>query len=136
FVDQLARAEQWRLGPGPAKGIRRVTSARLLPPTLGGEHEALVAADGASVRQAIHDGSQGLDDVVVLGPTEEPFAELTDLALRTGESELIRGTVLSDPASLTNYTVLVYDAEVEVHDGIRRQRRKSPVLIRYSGAGA
>lgn len=136
FVDQLARAEQWRLGPGPAKGIRRVNSARLLPPTLGGEHEALVAADGSSVRQAINDGSQGLDDVIVLGPTEESFAELTDLALRTGESELIRGTVLSDPASLTNYTVLVYDAEVEVHDGVRRQRRKSPVLIRYSGAGA
>ncbi|MFI6059636.1 helicase-related protein [Streptomyces sp. NPDC051286] len=136
FVDQLARAEQWRLGPGPAKGIRRLTSTRLLPPPLGGEHDALVAADGAAVRQAINDGSQGLDDVIVLGPTEEPFAELTDLALRTGESELIRGTVLTDPASLTNYTLLVYDAEVEIHDGIRRQRRKSPVLIRYSGAGA
>ncbi|MEV0694829.1 helicase-related protein [Streptomyces sp. NPDC050388] len=136
FVDQLARAEQWRLGPGPAKGIRRVTSTRLLPPALGGEHDALIAADGASVRQAINDGAQGLDDAVVLGPTEESFAELIDLALRTGESELIRGTILTDPASLTNYTLLVYDAEVEVHDGIRRQRRKSPILIRYSGAGA
>jgi hypothetical protein len=25
---------------------------------------------------------------------------------------------------------------VEVHDGVRRSRRKSPILIRYSGAGA
>ncbi|MFE1893065.1 helicase-related protein [Streptomyces microflavus] len=136
FVDHLADAQQWRLGPGPARGIRQVTSTRFLPLALGGDHQALVAADGAFVRQAINDGSQGLDDVIVLGPTEEPFAELTRLALRTGESELIRGTVLADPASLTNYTLLIYDAEVEVHDGIRRHRRKSPILIRYSGAGA
>ncbi|HTJ68789.1 MAG TPA: helicase-related protein [Actinospica sp.] len=136
FVDQLAAAETWHLGPGPAKGIRRVTSTRLLPPALGGEYDALVAADGASVRQAVNDGSQGLGDVIVLGPTEEPFGDLVDLALRTGEIELIRGTVLSDPASLTNYTLLVYDAEVEIHDGLRRRRLKSPVLVRYSGAGA
>ncbi|MCZ7434509.1 helicase-related protein [Streptomyces sp. WMMC1477] len=136
FVDQLAFAEHWRSGPGPAKGIRHLSATRLLPPALGGTHEALVAADGSSVRKAVNDGAQGLDDVVVLGPTEEPFHELTDLALRIGESDLVRGTVLTDPASLTDYTLLVYDAEVEIHDGIRRRRRKSPVLIRYSGAGA
>ena len=33
-------------------------------------------------------------------------------------------------------TLLIYDAEVEVHDGIRRHRRKTPLLIRFSGAGA
>ncbi len=136
FVDQLAYAEHWTSGPGPAKGIRHLSATRLLPSALGGGHEALVAADGASVRKAVNDGAQGLDDVIVLGPTEEPFHELTDLALRIGESDLIRGTVLIDYASLTDYTLLVYDAEVEVHDGIRRQRRKTPVLIRYSGAGA
>ncbi|NMO37313.1 DUF3883 domain-containing protein [Streptomyces sp. GMY01] len=136
FVDQLSCAERWRSGPGPAKGIRHLSATRLLPPALGGGHEALVAADGASVRKAINDGAEGLDDVVVLGPTEEPFHELTDLALRVGESDLVRGTVLTDPASLTDYTLLVYGAEIEVHDGIRRRRRNTPLLIRYSGAGA
>lgn len=136
FVDQLGRALGWRLGPGPARGIRTVAANGLLPPALGGAHERLVAADGASVRRAINEGAEDLDQVVVLGPTEEPFAELVDLAVQTGDVELIRGTVLVDTASLTSYTLLIYDAEVEVHDGVRRQRRKTPLLIRFSGAGA
>lgn len=136
FVNQLARARTWALGPGPAKGIREVTAQVPLPPALGGGLERLIAADGASVRQAINDGAQGLDDVVVLGPTEEPFAELVNLALAEGETELIRGTQLLDTAALTGYTLLIYDAEVEAHDGVRRHRRKAPLLIRFSGAGA
>lgn len=136
FVDQLAWARDWTLRPGPAKGIREVTSTRSLPPALGGGLERLVAADGASVRQAINDGAEGLEDVVVLGPTEEPFAELVDLALHEGETELVRGTHLVDTSALTGYTLLIYDAEVEAHDGIRRHRRKAPLLIRFSGAGA
>lgn len=136
FVDQLAWARDWTLRLGPAKGIREVTSNRSLPPALGGGLERLVAADGASVRQAINDGAEGLDDVVVLGPTEEPFAELVDLALHEGETELVRGTHLVDTSALTGYTLLIYDAEVEAHDGIRRHRRKAPLLIRFSGAGA
>ncbi|MBO4236830.1 helicase-related protein [Pseudonocardia alni] len=136
FVDQLARARAWALRPGPAQGIREVTAQVPLPPALGGGMERLVAADGTSVRQAINDGAQGLDDVVVLGPTEEPFAELVDLALTEGETELIRGTQLIDTAALTGYTLLIYDAEVEAHDGVRRHRRKVPLLVRFSGSGA
>jgi superfamily II DNA or RNA helicase len=136
FVDQLARARTWALGAGPAKGIREVTAQVPLPPALGGGLDRLVASDGASVRQAINDGAQGLDDVVVLGPTEEPFGELVDLALAEGETELIRGTRLVDTAALTGYTLLIYDAEVEAHDGVHRHRRKAPLLIRFSGAGA
>lgn len=136
FLDQLARSEDWHLSPGPAKGLRRVRTTRRLPDALGGEHERLVAADGASVRQAINDGATDLDDVVVLGPTEEPFTDLVELALRSGETDLVRGAHLVDTASLTGYTLLLYDAEVEVHDGLRRERKKSPLLVRYSGAGA
>jgi superfamily II DNA or RNA helicase len=136
FVDQLARARDWVLGAGPAKGIRVVTAQLPLPPALGGGLDRLVAADGSSVRQAINDGARGLDSVVVLGPTEEPFGELVDLAVREGETELVRGTRLTDTAALTGYTLLIYDAEIEAHDGVRRHRRKTPLLIRYSGAGA
>jgi len=136
FVDQLALARDWALGPGPAKGIRKVTAQRPLPPALGGGLDRLVAADGASVRQAIYDGARGLDHVVVLGPTEEPFGELVELAVHDGETELVRGTRLTDTAALTGYILLIYDAEVEAHDGVRRHRRKTPLLIRYSGTGA
>lgn len=136
FVDQLALAREWTLGPGPAKGIREVAARRPLPPALGGGLHRLVAADGASVRQAINDGARGLDDVVVLGPTEEPFGELVDIAVHDGETELVRGTRLTDTAALTGYILLIYDAEVEAHDGVRRHRRKTPLLIRYSGTGA
>jgi superfamily II DNA or RNA helicase len=136
FLDALAHAERWRLAPGPAKGIRTVIAPASLPGALGGAHERLVAADGASVRQAINEGAQGLDDVVVLGPTEERFDELVDLALHIGETDLVRGTVVVDTASLTSYVLLLYDAEIELHDGVRRLRRKTPLLIRFSGAGA
>lgn len=136
FLDQLARSEEWILGHGPAKGIRRVSSRRPLPAALGGGQERLVAADGASVRQAMNDGARGLEDVSILGPTEEAFVELVDLALRSGETDLIRGTHLTDTASLTSYALLLYDAEIEMHDGLRRARRKTPILVRFSGAGA
>ncbi|MGC1909591.1 MAG: C-terminal helicase domain-containing protein, partial [Candidatus Dormiibacterota bacterium] len=136
FLDALARAERWQLAPGPAKGIRTIIAPTTLPGALGGDHEHLIAADWASVHQAINDGAKGLDEVVVLGPTEEPFGELVDLALHVGETELVRGTVLVDTASLTSYVLLLYDAEIELHDGVRRLRRKTPLLIRFSGAGA
>jgi Domain of unknown function (DUF3883)/Helicase conserved C-terminal domain len=136
FLDQLARSQHWSVTSGPAKGIRLVSTSTPLPAPLGGDFERLVAADGASVRQAINDGAQGLEDVVILGPTEEAFGELVDIALHIGESDVIRGTQLTDTASLTSYTLLLYDAEVEVHDGLRRGRRKTPLLIRFSGAGA
>ncbi|MEW2319744.1 helicase-related protein [Streptomyces griseoincarnatus] len=136
FLDQLARAQGWLLLPGPAQGLRHLSAPTSLPAALGGGHERLVAADGTSVRQAINDGATDLDDVVVLGPTEEPFGELVELALHTGETDLVRGAHVVDTASLTDYTLLLYDAEVEVHDGVRRVREKAPMLVRYSGAGA
>ncbi|MEU2727728.1 helicase-related protein [Streptomyces griseoviridis] len=136
FLDQLARSEGWQVSSGPARGLRWVRSCRHLPEALGAGYQQLVAADGASVRGAINDGATDLDDVVVLGPTEEPFVDLVELALRSGETDLARGTQLIDTASLTGYTLLLYDAEVEAHDGLKRVRHKTPLLVRYSGAGA
>jgi hypothetical protein len=103
---------------------------------LGGGSESLFASDGKALREAVNAGATGLEDVVVLGPTEEPFEQLVELGLRQGEGDLGRGTTLADSSSLTGYTLLLYDAEIEAHDGVRRVRRKSPVLIRYSGSGA
>ena len=136
FLDAIARAQAWTLSPGPAQGIRRLQSASPLPASLGGKTSRYVAADGGAVQQARADGAAALDDVIVLGPTEEAFTELVGLAIETGRPELLRGCRLIDTGSLTDYTLFIYEAEVRMHDGIRQVARPAPLIVRWSGAGA
>lgn len=136
FLDALARAQGWTLGSGPAQGIRRVQSNEPLPASLGGKTSRYVAADGSAVQRARADGAAALEDVVVLGPTEEAFSDLVELAIEIGRPELLRGCRLIDTGSLTDYTLLIYEGEVRMHDGIRQVVRPAPVLVRWSGAGA
>jgi hypothetical protein len=136
FLDSLARAQDWMLGPGPAQGIRRLQSMKPLPASLGGQSSIYVAADGGAVQQARADGSAALDDVVVLGPTEQAFADLVQIATEIGKPELLRGCRLIDTGSLTDYLLLLYEAEVRMHDGVRQVARPAPLIVRWSGAGA
>ena len=138
MVDQLARSGSWNMSPGPAKGIRHVTAGRggILPDALGGKDHSYVAADGASVRQAINDGATGLDEVIVLGPTEDAFQRLVSHALTVGEEDLVRGTALADSSSLTSYVLALFDADIQLHDGTARTTRKAPLLIRCSAGDA
>jgi SNF2 family DNA or RNA helicase len=136
FVDSLARAEEWTIGPGPAQGIRTLRSAGKLPSVLGGKTARYVASDGGAVQQARADGAADLDEVVVLGPTEGAFIELIDLAIELGRPELLRGCKMMDTGSITEYLLLIYEAEVRMHDGVRQVARAAPVLVRWSGAGA
>jgi len=138
MVDQLARSGGWAVSPGPAKGIRLLSAAvgRNLPNSLGGQRHRYIAADGASVRQAINDGATGLDDVIVLGPTEDAFQQLVAHALSAGEEDLVRGASLVDSASLTSYVLALFDADIQLHDGTTRTTRKAPLLIRCSAGHA
>lgn len=136
FFDAVAVASGWTVRPGPAPGIRRVTSRRALPPALGGGTSRYVAAGGGAIEQARAEGAAGLEDVVVLGPTEDAFGELVEVALTIGRPELLRGCQLIDTGSLSDYMLLVYEAEVRMHDGVRQVSRPAPVLVRWSGAGA
>jgi Domain of unknown function (DUF3883) len=61
---------------------------------------------------------------------------LVEHATRTCEADLLRGATAVDLASLTSYTLFVYEADFEHHDGLHRTRRTVPFLVRYSGAGA
>jgi superfamily II DNA or RNA helicase len=134
MVDQIAATDRWAIERPPARGIKRLRATRgNLPAALGGRRTALVAADGSSVRQAINDGATELDDVVVLGPTEEPFHDLIQYALGLGEADLVRGAALVDTASLTSYVLALYDADIQAHDGTQMSTLKSPLLIRCSG---
>jgi superfamily II DNA or RNA helicase len=138
LLDQLALANDWSFGPGPGRGIRELFAPnhRQLSSALGGGDSAYVAADGAAVRQAINDGATQLDDVVVLGPTEEPFQQLVAEALSVGEADLVRGADLVDESSLTSYVLALFDADVQLHDGTGRTTRKAPMLVRCSAGQA
>jgi len=136
FVEQVARTAGWTLATGPAAGIKLLNAPSGLPAGVGPGSECLVAADGASVAKARAEGFRRHADVVVLGPTEEPFQALVEHATRTCEADLLRGATVVDIASLTNYTLFLYAADFEHHDGLHRTRRTTPFLVRYSGAGA
>jgi superfamily II DNA or RNA helicase len=136
FVEQVARTAGWTLTTGPATGIRVLRAPDGLPVGVAPGSECLVAAGGASVAKARAEGFRRSADVVVLGPTEEPLQALIEHATHTCEADLVRGATVVDLASLTGYTLFVYAAEFEHHDGLRRTRRTVPFLVRYSGAGA
>jgi superfamily II DNA or RNA helicase len=136
FFEAVAAASGWTVSVGPAPGIHHVRFNRALPAALGGGTTRYVAADGGALERARSEGAEELDDVLVLGPTEDAFGELVALALEIGRPELLRGCQLIDTGSLTDYMLLVYEAEVRMHDGVRQVSRPAPVLVRWSGAGA
>ncbi|MFG2712276.1 helicase-related protein [Streptomyces goshikiensis] len=137
FVDQAAQVEDWNVSTGPTPGIRILRSdSGPLPSSFGGGEECLIAADAGAVAKAQEEQFRRAADVVVLGPTEDPFLELVERAVRRCEGDLLAGAAAVDLASLTGYRLFVYTADLEHHDGIRRVRRTVPFLIRYSGAGA
>jgi superfamily II DNA or RNA helicase len=136
FVEQVAGTAGWMLTAGPAAGIKLLRAPGGLPAGVAAGSECLVAADGAAVAKAGSEGFRRSADVVVLGPTETPFQALVEHASSTCEADLLRGATVVDLASLTGYTLFVYAAEFEHHDGLRRTRRTVSFLVRYSGAGA
>ncbi|WP_406300279.1 DUF3883 domain-containing protein [Embleya sp. NBC_00888] len=137
FIDQAARVEGWTVATGPAPGIRILRANDTpLPSSLGGQTECLIAADAAAVAKAQEEQFRRVQDVIVFGPTEEPFQDLVERAVRRCEGDLLAGAATVDLASLTSYVLFVYAADLEHHDGIRRVRRTVPFLIRFSGSGA
>jgi hypothetical protein len=138
FVDQVSSVEGWTIDTGPVPGIRilRPDGTGSLPDAFGGGSQCLIAADAETVHAAREEGFRRAGEVVVLGPTEAAFQELVQRAARRCERDLYAGAVATDLASLTSYTLFLYVAEFEHHDGTRRTRRTVPFLIRFSGAGA
>ncbi|TDD84858.1 helicase-related protein [Actinomadura rubrisoli] len=139
FIDHAAEVEGWDVTTGPTPGIRILSigaTGSVLPESFGGGRECLIAADADAVAKAKKEQFGRAKDVVVFGPTEEPFQELVERAVRRCETDLLAGAAAVDLASLTGYTLFVYTADLEHHDGLHRARRTVPFLIRYSGAGA
>jgi superfamily II DNA or RNA helicase len=137
YLDQVASVQGWEIVNGPAPGIRILRDPnRGLPEAFGSRSECLVAADAATVARAHAEQFRRASDVIVLGPTEEPFQQLVAVAARRCDADLLAGAAAIDLASFSDYTLFVYAADIEEHDGLRRVRRTVPFLVRYSGAGA
>lgn len=137
FVAQAARTFGWDFSDGgPYPGIRILRSRAQLPESLGGGHETLIAADGQDLSKAKLELFGRANEVLVLGPTEEPFRDLVVSTFAATEADLVRGAHAVDTASVTPYSLFVYAAEVERHDGLRRRRERVPLLVRFSGESA
>jgi hypothetical protein len=130
FLRQLAAAEGWQVGNGPADGLLLVRAAGGLPAELGGGSSAVVSADGQAVRRA-DEGGVDTRAVIILGPTEPAFGALVARAVRF-EGELRQGAAVVDPGALSSYLLFAYSAEAELHDGVRPERRPLLSLIRIS----
>lgn len=137
FIRQLAATEGLAVRNGPATGILILDSRTGLPAPLrrSGANSVSIAADAAAVEGARQAGAH-VSDVVVLGPTEEVFRSLATFAATANDADLRRGTMALDTGSLTDYTVFAFVADMESHDGIRRERGAFPFLVRFSGEGA
>lgn len=135
LIHRLADAGGWEVGPGPADRVLTLTSSAKLPPMLGGGTFHRVAVEAAALDRARQAGSD-VREVTTLGPTEEAFGELLGWSHDTFGQDLRRGFSAADAASLTDYTLFAFSAELDVSDGVSRSLRQLPFLVRYSGGKA
>jgi hypothetical protein len=136
FLRQVARAEDWSIRQGGARGLLVVRSKDGLPDELGGRHERELFVDERARQQAWEEGVLSAHDALVLGPAEETFGRLVERAARDCEPDLRRGAHAADAGSLSDYTLMAFIARLERHDGVERQSVALPLLIRFSGGQA
>ena len=137
FLRQLAAADGWHVGPGPAEHIVTVAAPAggRLSEALGEGTSSLVAVSADAVAAARENGAD-IRGVATLGPTERAFQRLVELGVEEHGEHLRRGAAAVDRASLTSYTLLVFVAEVDSFDGSERSRRTLPLAVRHSAQGA
>ncbi len=94
-----------------------------LPKTLTVASPQLVATMGDAKKAVIESGATGASKAVDLGPATEPFRELVRRSLKTLHPALLRGGVLQDQTTVTNYTLFLYETDVRVG--------KHPIIWRH-----
>lgn len=104
-----------------------------LPPEFGGDRRALVASSGTAILEARQAGAE-VAAAIRLGPGEAAFRELVNAANKALTPALLRGGVLRDPTSVTDYDLFCY--EVEIIEAGERRKASWPCLIRVDETGA
>ena len=128
-VNQSTMAEDglWLIGTG---------SLGVLPGQLKATegNRTLVATSGAAKRKAVQAGQAGAHRAVSLGPSEQAFRDLVALSSEQLRASLWRGGRLSDPTSVTDYSLVAF--EVPVAEGNRRTQGFWSYLVRVDEVGA
>jgi len=136
FIRQVAAAEGWTVSPGGARGLLRLAGQPALPEELGGTRERYVCADEDARRAAWQEGVLSARDAIVLGPAEEAFAKLVERAASDCEPALRQGAHARDAGSISDYTLMAYEAQVKTYDGVQTHSLPLPILVRYSAGQA
>lgn len=134
YLDRLDGAGVIRSAPTAAgPGFRRLSlpDGRYLPTSLGGANDAHIATSGEAVREA----EEGIDvgDTITLGPGEEGFTDLIDLANRNLAEDLHQSGAVADPTSLTPYDLYAYEATMTESDGKRASVWATLIKVDDSG---
>lgn len=113
-------------------GILRLSSARSLPPGLGGSHSVIVATSGEALREASM--SADTSRVTPLGPGEPAFRQLIAMADDRLAPDIFRGGSVEDPTSVTSYDLYAYSSTIRESDG--RAATPWAALIRVDESGS
>jgi superfamily II DNA or RNA helicase len=136
FLRRLDATGRFRTTPhaaGEGLFVLSTTDRRPLPKELGGHSRAVVASSGAAIANGSAAGAD-VSGVQSLGPSEPAFRSLVEMMMEDAGPALFQGGVLTDPTSVTDYDLLVYEANVTEAGG----RRKSvwSCLMRVDATGA
>ncbi|KQT92054.1 helicase [Marmoricola sp. Leaf446] len=134
YLDRLAGAgvvQSYPTAAGP--GFRRISlpAGRRLPNSLGGGNFVHIATSGEALRQA--EASIDVGDTTTLGPGEEGFTDLIELANQTLAEDLHQSGAAADPTSLTPYDLYAYEATMTESDGKRASVWATLIKVDDSG---
>lgn len=113
------------------EGVRLITSPATLPPSLGGEHQVLVATSGDVLRNP--DLTIDISDIVALGPGEQAFTDLIGIADHDLAADIYRAGAAEDPTSITSYDLYAFEATLVESGGQRTTAWAALVRVDDSG---
>lgn len=135
FLRRLAEAKVLSVNPTAAgEGIFRLTSPQgMLPKSLGGGKDVLIASSGKALTEAQTTGAT-LTNVIALGPGEPAFRELVTLAQDSLGPDLYRGGMVTDPTAVADYALFAFKGKLVEADG--KHTAPWATLVKVDAAGA
>jgi len=136
YLDRLTQSGLLQAAPAAqGEGILRITRMSGLPSSFAvgniASTTATVAVSGESLQRAAEEVD--VSDVVPLGPGEQAFTDLINLASTEFGADLYRGGSADDTTSMTSYDLYAYRATFT--ESVGRKTTQWASLIRVDAAG-
>jgi superfamily II DNA or RNA helicase len=137
YLDRLTHTGLLHASPAAqGDGILKITRAAGLPRSLSGGQwhttSATIAVSGDALAKAAEEVD--VSGVVPLGPGEQAFTDLINLAANAFDADLYRGGTADDTTSITAYDLFAYRATFTESGG--RKTTQWASLIRVDAGGA